>query len=82
MSLKDAIARNQRRQARFKKYERILRRVRQRVFDYEDAGKLDKAQNIMRRCQAILAPKWEAERVAAQDRKLQRTPSAFEPGSV
>ena len=34
MLLKDAIKRNQARQARFKKYEKLLRRLRQRIFDY------------------------------------------------
>ena len=29
------------------KYDRILRRIRQRIFDYEDMGKLEKAHRIM-----------------------------------
>jgi len=80
MTLQEAIKRNQARQARFKKYERVLRRLRQRIFDYEDAGKGEKADRILKRCQTILAPLWEAQRHAAEDRKLQQTPSAFEPG--
>lgn len=66
--------------ARFRKAERILRRIRQRIFDYEDMGKLDKAHKVMDYLQNVLAPYWAACRKSAEDRKLQRTPSAFEPG--
>ena len=58
--LKDAIARNRNRQARFKKYEKVLRRLRQRIFDYEDAGKGNKASRLIERCKCILAPYWQA----------------------
>lgn len=82
MNLDKAIARNRIRQARFKRAERVLRAVRLKIFDYEDEGdaKYKKAQRVMETCHRILAPKWQAERVAAEYRKLQRTPSAFEPG--
>lgn len=43
--LKRAIWRNQQRH----KARRLLNRIRLRWFDYEDAGKLDKAKRIMRR---------------------------------
>ena len=39
-SLRQAIRENR----RFHKYERMLRRIRLRIFDYEDQGKLDKAE--------------------------------------
>jgi len=78
--LQQAIARNRIRQARFKRAEITLRKVRQRVFDYEDAGKGEKASKVIATCQRILAPKWEAERRNRQAEKLERTPSAFEPG--
>jgi len=80
MNLKAAIERNRIRHARFKRAEYVLRRVRQRIFDYEDAGQLAKAERLIATCKRVLAPKWRAERAAAEDRKLQRTPSAFEPG--
>jgi hypothetical protein len=80
MNLQAAIARNRHRQARFQKYERILRRLRQRIFDYDDAGKGDKASHLIVRCQTILAPFHEARRRNLQAAKLERTPSAFEPG--
>ncbi len=76
--LKDAIARNRCRNARWKRAERVLRQVRLHIFDYEDMGKLDKAQKVMETCNRILSPKWRAERAAAENRKLQSTPSAFE----
>jgi hypothetical protein len=72
------IAEKRRKDARYKAAEALLRRIRLRIFDYEDAGKLEKAQRIMTRCQAILAPLWAAQRKAAEDRKLQLTPSAIE----
>ena len=80
MNLQQALARNRMRQARFKRAEITLRRVRQRIFDYEDAGLLVKAKKVMATCQRVLAPLWRAQRAAAQDRKLQATPSYFEPG--
>lgn len=75
-----AVAAKRRRDARYKRAEQVLRQVRLRVFDYEDAGKQDKAAKVIRTCQRILGPLWRAQRAAAQDRRLQRTPSAFEPG--
>ena len=83
MRLQDAIARNRRRQARFRRAEKVLRSIRLRIFDYEDAGPATyaKAQKVMATCQRILAPLWRARRAAAENRKLQRTPSAFEPGA-
>lgn len=80
--LKDAIERNRRRQARYIKAEKLLRRLRLSIFDYEDAGPeiYGKAKRLMDRCQEILAPLWRAQRAAAEGRRLQQTPSAFEPG--
>jgi hypothetical protein len=82
MTLQAKIEENRRRHARYKKAERLLRKIRQRIFDYEDRGDevYTKARRIMERCQVILAPLWRAERASAEDRKLQQTPSAFEPG--
>ena len=82
--LAQAIEDNRARTLRYKQAESILRKVRQRIFDYEDesAEKYAKARRVMERCQQRLAPLWRAERAAAQDRKLQRTPSAFECGAT
>ena len=80
--LKDAIERNRRRTARYLRAERVLRQVRLHIFDYEDEGpeQYEKARKVMATCQRILAPLWRQQRQNAQNRKLQRTPSAFEPG--
>lgn len=80
MNIQEKIKHKQWKDARYRKAERVLRRIRQRIFDYEDAGKLEKAHKVMGYLQVILAPYWEACRKAAEDRKLQQTPSAFEPG--
>ena len=56
MNLQESIRRNRIRQARYKRAETTLRKIRQRVFDYEDAGKSDKASKVMATCQRILAP--------------------------
>jgi hypothetical protein len=72
--LKDAIARNRFRQSRFKKYEAVLRRLRQRIFDYDDAGKGEKASRLISRCKAICMPLWNAQAEtrakAASDRMM------------
>ena len=67
---------------RYQKYERLLRRMRQRIFDYYDQGRGEQASRIIARCQEILAPMWRAERAAAEDARLQRTPSAYELGGT
>ena len=54
-SLKQAVRDNQ----RHYKYERILRRIRLNIFEYEDAGKLEKAQRIIAQIKAICGPRWE-----------------------
>ena len=49
-SLRRAIRDNE----RFYKYERLLRRIRLRMFRYEDDGKLEKAQRIIERIKVDL----------------------------
>lgn len=48
--------------------ERILRRIRQRIFDYPDA-KQDKASRIIRKLKAKAMPNWDlrARQVAAKN---------------
>ena len=41
------------------KYEKMLRRVRLHIFEYEYAGKLEKAERIIAKCKAICGPRWE-----------------------
>ena len=83
MMMQEAIRRNRVRTARYKRAERTLRQVRLRIFDYEDLGPATyaKAKKVMGTCQHILGPLWRQQRANAQARKLERTPSAFEPGS-
>lgn len=80
MTPAEASARDHVRRLRFRRAERVLRHIRQRIFDYESPEKAEKAKKVMATCHRILAPEWRAEQAAAEDRKLQRTPSAFEPG--
>lgn len=54
-SLKQAVRDNR----RFHKYERLLRRIRLRIFDCEDLGKLAKAERIIARIKAVCGPDWE-----------------------
>ena len=54
------------------KYERLLRRVRLRTFEYEDAGKLDKAQRVVAKIKAICGPRWEKRAKRRQDEILHR----------
>jgi len=67
-SLKQAIRDNQ----RFFKYERILRRIRLRIFDYEDTRKLDKAQRIIERIKEICGPVWEKRAKRLENKMLKR----------
>jgi len=78
MRLENAIKRNRIKQARYRRAERTLRLVRQRIFDYEDMGKGEKASKVIATCKRILTPLWRCQRKIVEDRKLQNTPSYFE----
>jgi len=67
-TLKEAIRENQ----RHYKYERMLRRIRLNIFEYEDAGKLEKAQRIIGKIKAICGPRWDARAKRRQDEMLHR----------
>ena len=67
-TLKHAIRDNQ----RHHKYERMLRQIRLRIFEYEDAGNLEKAQRIIAKIKVICGPRWEARAKRLEDRKLHR----------
>ena len=67
-TLREAIRDNQ----RHFKYERVLRRIRLRIFEYEDAGKLDKAQRVIAKCKTICEPRWEKRAKRIQDQQLHR----------
>ena len=66
-SLKQTIRDNR----RFHKYERILRRIRLRVFGYEDAGKLDKAERVIARIKVICGRAWEKRAKRQENRMLE-----------
>ena len=67
-SLKKAIRDNQ----RFHKYERTLRRIRLRVFQYEDMGRSDKAQRIVERIKRICGPWWRKRAKRLENKALER----------
>jgi len=67
-SLKQAVRDNR----RHFKYERLLRRIRLRIFEYEDAGKLNKAKRIIAKCKSICGPRWKARQKRIQDRHALR----------
>lgn len=48
---------------RHQKYERLLRRLRQRIFTYEDESpeRGEKCAKLMRRCKEICQPEWERQ---------------------
>lgn len=58
--LQQAIERNRAKWKKWRKYEAVLRRIRLRIFHYQDQGKLLKAERIMLRCKQILKPLWES----------------------
>jgi hypothetical protein len=67
-SLRQAIRDNQ----RFCKYEKLLRRIRLRIFNYEDQGKLEKAQRVIARIKAICGRTWEKRARRQENRMLDR----------
>jgi hypothetical protein len=67
-SLKQAIRDNR----RFHKYERTLRRIRLRIFGYEDAGKLEKAQRVIEKIKRICQPMWEKRAKRLENKALNR----------
>jgi hypothetical protein len=67
-SLRQAIRDNQ----RFHKYEAMLRRIRLRIFDYEDQGKLEKAQRIIERIKVVCGPWWTKRAKRLENKMLER----------
>ena len=67
-SLRQAIKDNR----RFHKYERMLRRIRLRVFQYEDEGRLEKAQRIIERIKRVCGPMWEKRTKRLENKMLNR----------
>jgi hypothetical protein len=67
-SLKQAIKDNR----RFHKYERLLRHIRQRIFDYEDQGKLEKANRLIEKIKVICNPWWTKRAKRQEEKMLQR----------
>lgn len=54
------------------KYERMLRRIRLRIFEYEDSGNLEKAHRVIASIKVICGPRWSARTKRLEDRKLHR----------
>jgi hypothetical protein len=67
-SFKRKIRENQ----RFHKYERMLSRIRLRIFDYEDQGKLEKAHRVIGRIKSICGPMWERRAKRLEEERLSR----------
>jgi hypothetical protein len=51
------------------KAEKVLRRMRQIIFDLDDAGEL-KARRIMAKCKAWASPCWRRESIARASAKM------------
>ncbi|OYW23720.1 MAG: hypothetical protein B7Z55_03255 [Planctomycetales bacterium 12-60-4] len=65
-TLREAIQDNQ----RHYKYERMLRRLRLRIFEYEDAGKLGKAHRVIDKIKAICGQRWEKRAKRQEEKRL------------
>jgi hypothetical protein len=57
---------------RVHKYERLLRHIRVRTYEYEDAGKLEKAQRIIAKSKRICGPTWERRVKRLENKMLER----------
>jgi len=67
-SLRRAIRDNR----RFHKYEAMLRRIRLRIFEYEDQGRLEQARRIIDRIKVICGPWWEKRAKRLENKMLER----------
>lgn len=67
-TLRQAIRDNQ----RHYKYERMLRRIRLCIFEYEDAGKLEKAHRVIAKIKVICGPRWDARKKRLEEERLSR----------
>ncbi len=59
--IQDAIERNRKREARFNKAERMLRRVRLSMYDRDEANYDVRAGRLIDRIKARLRPRWEQQ---------------------
>jgi hypothetical protein len=57
---------------RFHKYEKLLRHIRLRIYDYEDAGKLEKAHRIIEKIKTICKPWWDKRAKRQEEQMLAR----------
>lgn len=71
MTLTQRIELNRRKQLRYKKYTNLLRRIRLKIFDYEDEGKSEQASRIITKCKVILEPYWQAHHDTVWAAKMQ-----------
>lgn len=55
---------------RCEKHDRIIRKIRLRIFDYEDEGKLEKAHRVIRKLKKFCERRDRARRSRAEDRRL------------
>lgn len=70
MLLKDAIRRNKIRNERYYRAGKVLHYIRLHIFDYEDMGKLDKANKVIATCERILAPLWNCRNEISINKKM------------
>ena len=53
-----------------RRYEKIIRQIRLRVFDYEDDGRGEKAARVLAKCKAICMEQWRREAEARAEPRL------------
>ncbi len=54
------------------KHERLLRRIRIRLSDYQDTDRTEKAERIIKKIKAICQPEWRRRSKRNEDRILHR----------
>ena len=67
-SLRQVIRDNQ----RFHRHERLLRHIRLPTYQYQDAGKLEKAQRVIATIKIACGPTWERKARRLEDKALDR----------
>lgn len=53
-------------------YEKTLRKVRQRIFDYDDMGKDEKAKRVLLKLKSKLMPAWKEHKEQMKHEQGQR----------
>jgi hypothetical protein len=70
--MSNLLKRKSRDSQRCHRYERLLRHIRVRTYEYEDAGKLEKAQRVIAKIKRVCGAAWERRAKRLENKMLER----------